>query len=164
MNKAYLLLGSNLDDPKQQLGKAIELIEQRLGAVVKRSSLYKTAAWGNTEQPDFINMIVVCETDMPARKAMQTILEIEQSMGRHRSTRFAPRTIDIDILYFNHEILNEPALTLPHPAIPERRFTLVPLNELDATLKHPVSGKTSAEMLRDCRDDLTVEKLNGATS
>jgi 2-amino-4-hydroxy-6-hydroxymethyldihydropteridine diphosphokinase len=164
MNKAYLLLGSNLEDPKEQLGRAILQIEQKLGAIVKRSSLYKTAAWGNTDQPDFINMIVVCETALSARKAMQTLLEIEQGMGRHRSTRFAPRIIDIDILYFNREILAEPELTLPHPAIPDRRFTLVPLNELDASFIHPISGKTSAEMLKDCKDELTVEKLSESAS
>ncbi len=90
MNKAYLLLGSNLGDPKEQLSRAIGLIEQQLGTVVKRTSLYKTAAWGKTDQPDFINMIVVCETTLSSRMTMQTILEIEQNMGRQRSTRFAP--------------------------------------------------------------------------
>lgn len=164
MNKAYLLLGSNLGDPKEQLSRAIGLIEQQLGTVVKRSSLYKTAAWGKTDQPDFINMIVVCETTLSARMTMQTILEIEQNMGRQRSTRFAPRTIDIDILYFNQEVLEEPDLTLPHPAIPERRFTLVPLHELDETLLHPVTGKTTAEMLQDCKDQLHVEKLSDGTA
>src|SRR5689334_19936359 len=130
MNKIYLLLGSNMGNSKKQLLKATTLIEKQIGKITRQSSLYSTAAWGNTDQPDFLNQVIIAETKLPADTVMQTILHIEKKMGRIRTVKNAPRIIDIDILFFNKEIMNGPVLQVPHPQIQNRRFVLTPLNEL----------------------------------
>jgi 2-amino-4-hydroxy-6-hydroxymethyldihydropteridine diphosphokinase len=160
MNKIYLLLGSNMGDSRQQLNNAIINIEKKIGRVSRCSGLYQTAAWGNTEQADFLNQVIVAETNLSAEKTMQAILTIETKMGRIRTKKNAPRIIDIDILFFNKDILNEENLVIPHPAIPERRFVLVPLNELAPLFIHPVLKKTNHELLLKCRDKLQVKKIH----
>ena len=158
MNKAYLLLGSNLGNSKQQLSKAISFIEKEVGRSTRRSGLYITAAWGNTDQPDFLNQVIIVETTLTAVVTIQTILSIEKKMGRVRTEKNAPRIIDIDILFFNKEIINQPGLIIPHPELQNRRFVLIPLNELSANYIHPVSGKTIHQLLRVCPDNLAVKK------
>lgn len=158
MNKAYFLLGSNLGNSKQQLSKAISLIEKEIGRCTRRSGLYVTGAWGNTNQPDFLNQVLVVETALTAMDTMKKILSIEKEMGRVRTEKNAPRIIDIDILFFNKEIINQPGLIVPHPQLQNRRFVLIPLNELSANFIHPVSRKTIHHLLRVCPDKLAVKK------
>ena len=158
MNKAYLLLGSNLGNSKQQLSKAVSLIEKEIGQSARQSGLYVTAAWGNTNQPDFLNQVIIVETALTAEDTMLTILSIEKKMGRVRTQKNAPRIIDIDILFFNKEIIDHPGLIVPHPQLQNRRFVLIPLNELSANYIHPVSGKTIHQLLRVCPDNLAVKK------
>ena len=158
MNKAYLLLGSNLGNSKQQLSKAIMFIEKNIGPVTRRSGIYVTAAWGNTKQPDFLNQVIIVETALTVGATMQTILSIEKKMGRVRTKKNAPRIIDIDILFFNKEIIDQSGLIVPHPQLQNRRFVLIPLNELSANFIHPVSGKTIHQLLRVCPDKLAVKK------
>jgi 2-amino-4-hydroxy-6-hydroxymethyldihydropteridine diphosphokinase len=159
MNKLYLLLGSNMGNSKAQLSKAIVQIERQIGHVRRRSSLYSTAAWGNTQQPDFLNQVLVVETEINAWQTMQTILNIEKKMGRLRTVKNAPRIIDIDILFFNKEIIDLEQLSVPHPQIQNRRFVLVPLNQLSPNLQHPVLKKTVHQLLIHCPDKLNVKKF-----
>ena len=159
MNKTYLLLGSNIGNSKVSLAKAITLIKKQIGIVTRQSGLYSTAAWGNIKQPDFLNQVIIIETALTAAQTMQTILSIEEKMGRVRTVKNAPRIIDIDILFFNKEIIDLPELTIPHPQIQNRRFVLVPLNQLSPTLKHPGLKKSVHQLLMYCPDKLHVKKF-----
>ena len=159
MNKVYLLLGSNMGNSKLQLSTAIAQIKKQIGRVTRRSSLYSTAAWGNTQQPDFLNQVIIVETVLTALQTMQTILSIEKQMGRLRTVKNAPRIIDIDILFFNKEMIELEQLTVPHPQIQNRRFVLVPLNQLSPNLQHPVLKKTIHQLLIHCPDKLNVKKF-----
>ncbi len=159
MNKIYLLLGSNMGNSQHQLHSAIKNITKNIGKVVRQSNLYITAAWGNTSQPDFLNQVIVVESSMDAPLTMQTILSIEKNMGRIRTVKNAPRVIDIDVLFFNKAIIRQKELTVPHPEIENRRFVLVPLNELSPGFIHPVLKKTVHQLLKQCPDTLDVKKF-----
>lgn len=159
MNTLYLLLGSNQQQPQQQLKRAQKHIAKKIGPVKRSSSLYQTAAWGNTQQPDFINQVIIVETRLDAAETIQAILAIEKDMGRIRTKKNAPRIIDIDILFFNKEIIHTGVLEVPHPRLQLRNFVLVPLNQLSPNLKHPVLHKTIHQLLRICPDRLTVHKI-----
>ena len=159
MNNIYLLLGSNIGNSKATLSKAILQIEKRIGSVIRQSGLYSTGAWGNTQQPDFLNQVIIVETKLTALQTMHTILAIEKSMGRVRTVKNAPRIIDIDILFFNKEIIDLPDLTVPHPQMQNRRFVLIPLNQLSPNLKHPGLKKTVHQLLMHCPDKLYVKKF-----
>lgn len=159
MNTTYLLLGSNMGNSQLQLSYAIEHINKKIGTVLRKSSLYATAAWGNTNQPDFLNQVIFVGTEMGAQETLQTILSIEAQMGRIRTIKNAPRVIDIDILFFNKQIINSENLTIPHPEIKNRRFALIPLNELSPNFKHPVFSKSLHTMLTECSDELNVKKF-----
>ena len=158
MNKTYLLLGSNMGNSRQKLLQAQRHIEKQIGTITRCSALYTTAAWGKTDQPDFLNQVVVVETNLTASATMNTILSIEKKMGRIRAKKNDPRIIDIDILFFNKEIIKEETLIVPHPQIQNRRFVLIPLNELSANFIHPVLKKTIHHLLRVCTDKLAVKK------
>ncbi len=159
MNKMYLLLGSNIGDSRLQLSVAIKNMEQKIGSLIRQSKLYSTAAWGDTRQSDFLNQVIVVETTLAPLETMQTILDIEKEMGRVRTLKNAPRIIDIDILFFNKLVMDEPMLTLPHPEIQNRRFVLIPLNELAPNFNHPVLGLSIHDLLKICPDRLTVKKF-----
>lgn len=159
MNKLYLLLGSNMGNSKTQLSKAVKHIEREIGIVNRKSGLFVTAAWGNTMQADFLNQVIIVNTALNAQQSMQTILSIEKKMGRVRTKKNAPRIIDIDILFFNKKIIEEDQLTVPHPQIQNRRFVLVPLDELSPNLLHPLLKKTIHQLLIHCTDDLDVKKF-----
>ena len=159
MNKLYLLLGSNIGDSKTKLDIAINYIEKKIGKVIKKSSLYKTAAWGNTKQQDFINQVILVESILGAEDAIQHIFKIEKQMGRVRTIKNAAREIDIDILFFNNEIINSENLTVPHKEIQNRMFVLVPLMEIAPKLKHPLLKKDISTLLLLCKDELNVQKI-----
>lgn len=158
MNRTYLLLGSNMGNSHQQLATAQKYIEKMIGPIIRYSSCYQTAAWGKTDQPDFLNQVIIVETGLTAPATMEAILSIEKKMGRLRTEKNAPRIIDIDILFFNKAIIDEPQLQVPHPQIQNRRFVLIPLNELSANFIHPVSQKSIHQLLRICPDKLAVKK------
>ena len=158
MNKVFLLLGSNLGDRAGTLSGAIKLLEDA-GNITGLSSIYQTAAWGKKDQPDFLNQVIIFETSLSAYELMKKLLEIEIKMGRVRTDKWAERTIDIDILYFNEDIIVSEHLKVPHPQIQFRRFTLIPLNETAPDFRHPVLNITSTQMLNRCADKLEVKKL-----
>ncbi len=156
MNSAYLSLGSNEGDRPQWLDKAITLIAENCGTITARSAIYETAAWGINSQPDFLNMVVNLHTIQDPQALLTAILGIETFLGRHREVKWGPRIIDIDILFFNNEIVNVPRLSIPHPFLHERRFTLAPLNEIAPGYIHPVLHKTVGQLLAECPDKLEV--------
>lgn len=148
-----------MGNSKAMLSKAVRFIENKIGVVTRQSGLYATAAWGNTNQPEFLNQVLIIATKLSALQTMQTILSIEKKMGRIRTIKNAPRIIDIDILFFNKEIIEAAQLSIPHPQIQNRRFVLVPLNQLSPNLKHPVLKKTVHQLLIHCPDKLNVKKF-----
>lgn len=160
MNKAYLLTGGNLGDRQQYLATAKTHIQEQCGPVMTASSLYETAAWGNTDQPAFLNQALEISTTLNARQLIRRILKIEKSMGRVREEKYGPRLIDIDILLFNNEKHNYPFLRLPHPELHNRRFALLPLAEIAPGIVHPVLHKTIVELLNECKDELPVTRMN----
>jgi 2-amino-4-hydroxy-6-hydroxymethyldihydropteridine diphosphokinase len=159
MNKAYLLTGGNLGNRLNNLIDADKLIEQYCGKIAQRSSVYKTAAWGFTDQPDFYNQALEIETKLSPKELIQQLLKIERQMGRKRDVKLGPRTIDIDILLFNNKIIQQPRLTIPHPRLQERRFALTPLAEIAPGIMHPVLHKTIQQLLSECTDTLDVHKI-----
>jgi len=159
MNTVYFLLGSNIGNSEEQLHLAIVAIENEIGKVIHTSSVYQTAAWGKKDQPDFLNQVIIVETDLSAEKNLSVILAIEEKMGRVRTEKNAPRIIDIDILFFNDDIINQKDLIVPHPEIQNRRFVLVPLYELSPDYIHPIFNKTIYQLLSECHDELNVRKF-----
>ena len=159
MNKAYLLTGSNMGDREQQLATAREMLNLLCGNINAASCLYETAAWGNTDQPAFLNQALELETSLNARQLIRRILRIEKLMGRIRKEKYGPRLIDIDILLFNNENHNYPLLKLPHPEMQNRRFALLPLAEIAPEKVHPLLNKTVKELLNECTDELEVKKI-----
>lgn len=156
MSVAYLGLGTNLGDRKENLRKAIEAIALKM-CVCKQSLLYETAAWGYTDQPDFLNQVVQVETDLTPLRLLNFLKRTEMELGRVENFRYGPRLIDIDILFYDDLVKNTNQLQIPHPRIPERAFVLVPLNEIAPGLKHPVLGKTIAELLAELPDRAGVK-------
>lgn len=158
MNDAYLLIGGNIGDRLLNLEKAILRISETCGKIIHCSSIYETAAWGNTDQAAFLNQVLLINTDLSPNSLLERILAIELEMGRKRTEKYAARIIDIDILYFNQMMIETEALTIPHPKISERKFVLVPLNEIAEHFLDIKTGFTIDEMLKNCKDDLPVDK------
>jgi 2-amino-4-hydroxy-6-hydroxymethyldihydropteridine diphosphokinase len=156
----FLLLGSNEGDAPRNLSLAAENIETSTGIILSRSSLYRSAAWGLEQQPDFYNQVLELASPHSPETLLRKVLDIELAMGRVRIERWGPRLIDIDILFYGQQILSSPALTLPHPGIAQRKFTLVPLAEIAPNLVHPVLMKTMATLLKECEDTLRVELVH----
>lgn len=160
MNTAYLLTGSNMGNREEILEKARLLIAEHCGELIAVSSLYETAAWGNTDQPAFLNQAIQLNTDKTARQLIRRLLKIEKMLGRVRMEKYGPRLIDIDILLFNDEVHNYDLLRIPHPELPNRRFALMPLAEIAGTLIHPVIQIPVQSLLDQCSDPLDVKRLS----
>lgn len=159
MIDVFLLLGSNLGDREGYLQKAIELIETELGVVTQKSSIYETEAWGKTDEPNYLNQVARINTTLSARQALEKVLQIEAKMGRIREEKWGSRIIDIDILFYGQDIINEPGLIVPHPELHNRKFTLEPLNEMASDLQHPVLKKSIFQLKSELKDNLIVKKL-----
>lgn len=159
MDNIFLLLGSNLGDRENYIRQARDLINQQIGFVELCSSLYETAAWGKTNQPNFLNQVIRLRSGMTALKLLKSIWSIEDDLNRTREERWGARTIDIDILFYGSEIINLPELIIPHKLLQERRFVLMPLDEIASDMNHPVLQKTIHQLLLDLIDDLSVKKV-----
>jgi 2-amino-4-hydroxy-6-hydroxymethyldihydropteridine diphosphokinase len=159
MNISYLLIGGNQGDRLARLAEARELIIAADGQILVASALYETAAWGKTDQPDFLNQALEVATARDAPAWLLTLLTIEEHMGRRRAEKYGPRIIDIDILFFNNSIIRDPGLIIPHPEIQNRRFALTPLEEIAPFLIHPVLQKTIRQLLAECTDPLAVKQF-----
>lgn len=155
---AYLSLGSNLGDRRGNLESALHRLPA-LGTVSAVSSIYETAPVEYVEQPWFLNCAVQLETELSPVALLHGILQIEQDMGRKRAQPKGPRQIDIDILLFDAERVSSPELTIPHPALPDRRFVLEPLVEIAPRMRHPQSGKTVLELRDQLPSGQAVKRL-----
>lgn len=159
MTTTYLLLGSNEGDRINWLQNAISEIEQQCGTIIKKSSLYETAAWGLEDQPDFLNRVIKLKTPHTPENLLACIQQIEQKLGRQRNVKWGQRTLDIDMLFYGARIIHTSYLTVPHPHLQERRFTLLPLQEIAPRMVHPVLKKTITTLLKECQDPLEAKKL-----
>lgn len=139
--------------------RAVNAITEKVGKVVLSSSLYETASWGRTDEPDYLNQVIQVETKMHAINVLDTILNIEKEMGRERIEKWGARTIDIDILFYNAEIISMPDLKVPHPELHRRRFTLEPMAEIAPDFIHPVLNESMLELKSSLSDNLMVKKL-----
>ena len=153
----YLGLGSNIGDRQENLDKALNFLSQRL-RMGKISSVYDTEPVGNTEQPRFLNLVCQAYTRLAPAGLLSLAKGIESKLGRTGKSN-APRTIDIDILLYDEQVIETPELVIPHPKMTERAFVLVPLDEIAPDLVHPVSGKTVKELLQSVTEKQGVLKL-----
>lgn len=141
---AYVALGSNLDDPVQQLERAFDALADLPGtSLIARSSLYRSAPFGPVAQPDFVNAVAKLQTSLGARALLGHLQAIESSQGRRREVPWGPRTLDLDLLVYGAEVIDEPRLTVPHPGIVERNFVLLPLKEIAPELVIPGTGRVA---------------------
>jgi 2-amino-4-hydroxy-6-hydroxymethyldihydropteridine diphosphokinase len=154
----YLSLGANVGDCARNIREAIAHLESA-GHVVAASSFYETEPVEFTEQAWFLNCAVALETTKTPAQLMAALLTIERAMGRQRTQKKGPRTIDIDILLFGDTVTDSPELTIPHPAMRQRRFVLEPLAEIAAEARHPGLGKTVGELLSALPAGQTVRKI-----
>lgn len=156
----FVLLGSNLGDRAANLRKAITMIGELPGIVLRQSAVYQTAAWGKTDQPDFFNQVIRLESTLDPEELLTGLLDIERRLGRERLEKWGPRAIDLDILFYHQRVVNLPHLTIPHPQLHLRRFTLVPLAEIAHDKIHPVLHQSVEHLLELCPDPLPVHRAN----
>ncbi|WP_369804130.1 2-amino-4-hydroxy-6-hydroxymethyldihydropteridine diphosphokinase [Siphonobacter sp. SORGH_AS_0500] len=152
-------MGANLGDRQETFRRAIELLSERVGTVTLQSSLWETAAWGLTDQPNFLNQVLLLSTALQPLEVLAQTQAIEIEMGRVRKEKWGARLLDIDLLYYGSEILDLPQLKVPHPYIPERRFTLAPLAEIAPDFMHPSLNLTQQELLNQCVDNSVVNRI-----
>ncbi|NLF43793.1 MAG: 2-amino-4-hydroxy-6-hydroxymethyldihydropteridine diphosphokinase [Bacteroidales bacterium] len=163
MNTVYLLLGGNTGLVLEHFTQAIGEINKRVGTVTAQSPIYESEAWGFSSELKFFNQVIVVDTLLDENQVLKDILDIERMLGRIRnncSEGYQSRPIDIDILFYNNLICNCPDLTLPHPRLHLRRFTLSPLNDIAPQLVHPVLNKTIHELFESCPDYSDVVLIN----
>lgn len=158
-NNVVLGLGGNIGNVQKTLLKCTDLIGLRLGKITLKSALYQTKAWGVENQPDFINQVVLIETSLSVQQCLIICQEIEKDLGRVRNEKWHKRIIDIDILFFNEEVIKSNNLKIPHPFLQQRNFVLYPLAELIPNFIHPIYKKTVLELKNDCDDQLDIIKL-----
>jgi 2-amino-4-hydroxy-6-hydroxymethyldihydropteridine diphosphokinase len=157
--KIFLLLGSNLGDREKYLTDALQQLEVQQLKILKYSSVYSTEPWGMTEQDGFLNVAVQMESEMNAFEILEHVQKVELNLGKEKIIKWGPRTIDIDLLYFNGEIIETDKLVVPHPEIQNRSFTLVPMIDLDPDFVHPVLKKSQVQLLNECTDSLAVTRF-----
>ena len=159
MNRAVILLGSNLGNRLENLRDALARIRVDAGRVSQASPVYETEPWGKLDQPAFLNQVICIDTELDPESLLHRLLGIEREMGRSRNEQWSPRRIDLDILYYNREVIERPGLRIPHPRLHERRFTLEPLTWLLPEMIHPVLNKSHRELLLMLSDKLSVRML-----
>ena len=160
MSTVYLALGSNVGDSHATIAQAIALLARGAVTDIRCAPLYTSKAVGYTDQPDFLNTALIGQTELPPLELLRALKQIEQRVGRIKRFRWGPREIDIDIIFYDDELLNTAELVIPHPRFAERSFVLQPLVDLDADLVDPLSGQTVAQLLKG----LPPESLAALTS
>jgi 2-amino-4-hydroxy-6-hydroxymethyldihydropteridine diphosphokinase len=160
MNRVYLGIGGNMGDRWLQLQTCVSFLEKKIGIIISKSSIYKTKAWGVTNQQDFYNQVICLNTILEDEELLVNCQKIELQMGRIRYEKWAERIIDIDILFFNESIIHKPKCTIPHTLLHHRKFVLVPMAEIASNHFHPIFQKTISALLLMCDDDLEIEIVN----
>lgn len=158
--KSFILLGSNVGDRELLIDAAIDNIVDRCGSVVGKSSLYESEPWGFESEFNFLNQVIMIETVLEPHELLRRVLQIEIELGRDRLTKYegyVSRPIDIDILYYDDYVTDTVDLTVPHPRLHLRSFTLLPLCEIAPDFEHPVFRKRNSELLNECKDTLRVD-------
>jgi len=163
MNKAVLILGGNIGDRAENLALSVNMIESEAGEIIVKSDIYETEPWGFETDKGFLNMVIVLSTNLTAGELLTALQSIEERLGRKRreSGGYISRTIDIDILFFNDDVIDTDRLKIPHPLMHKRRFTLRPLADVLPGYIHPVLGKPVKEMLMECDDNSEVKLFQG---
>ena len=158
--KVHLLTGANLGDRFATLEKAALLLSQRVGEINKISSLYETAPWGNVDQPNYLNQALEIATVLSPLELLKATQEIENELGRTRQVKWESRLIDIDLLFYEHRVINTDQLIVPHPHMQRRNFVLVPMLEIAPMKRHPIFKKTIEELYLESEDELDVCMLD----
>jgi 2-amino-4-hydroxy-6-hydroxymethyldihydropteridine diphosphokinase len=164
MNGIYFIIGGNLGDRLALIEECKQKIKKILGPILRSSSIYESESWGETNNPNYLNQVLFIESKFSAKEVLEKALEIEKELGRTRDKKWESRLIDIDILFFNDEIIEEKNLIIPHPHLQNRKFVLVPLNEIASEFVHPVLKTTISNLLDNCSDNLKVSNLIPAIS
>ncbi len=161
MEKVFIELGGNIGNVRATFDIAIEKINETIGQIIKTSSRYETEPWGNKKQAYFLNQIICAETNLNPDEVLKKILEIENLLGRKRkkNNQSAPRTIDIDILFYGDKIINTDNLIIPHPRLHLRNFVLTPLMEIAPGFIHPSFNKKIKDLLKSNTDSSIVRKI-----
>lgn len=158
--KLYLLLGGNLGDKKTIFEAARSQLEKQLGEIMKQSAIYETEPWGFSSPDLFWNQALEISCSQSPEEVLSKIQLIEQAMGRIRkNSQYSSRSIDIDILFYEDQIIDLQNLVIPHPRLQERKFALLPMYELEPDFVHPVLRKSIEELLAECSDQLNVVKI-----
>lgn len=153
MNIAFLLLGGNLGDVEQRFRSAYKIIEKNAGKILSFSSVYETEPWGFEAKTNFLNQVIKIETTLNSNELLNVIQKAESMLGRERESKeYTSRKIDIDILFFNDQVIHTQNLIIPHPKLHERKFTLVPLFEIAPDLFHPQLKKSISTLVDECTD------------
>ena len=160
VHRLYLHTGTNLGEREANLRRANELIEKEIGPIAKASSIYRTQAWGITQQPDFLNQALCVMTTLEPEEVLDRILQIEKKMGRKRVVKWGERLIDIDILFYDQLKLETENLVIPHPHMHYRNFVLIPLAEIAPDLIHPHFNKTISALVTASEDELAVDPIS----
>ena len=155
--RTYISAGSNIGNKDKNLEYALEKLEVA-GSVVQTSPIFETEPVGYDDQPWFLNMVVSMDTRLSARELLRCCMQIETSRGRIRSFTNAPRTLDLDILFYGDLVVEDPDLLIPHPRLTERRFVLVPLVRIAPDLVHPIAKKSIRKLLEECKDTSWVRQ------
>lgn len=160
MHQVFLGIGGNIGNKHDNLINVLSLIENEMGAIRKKSSVYETPPWGFQAEENFWNMVVLIETGLNQEVLLLKLKAIEKSFGRKQHTEgYTSREMDIDILYFDDLIISNKLLKIPHPHIAERLFVLAPLAEIAPEFWHPVLKKTSRQLLEACTDESEIKKV-----
>jgi deoxyguanosine kinase len=158
MNVVFLGLGGNIGDRLANIHKAVKALGLECGIILKASPVYETEAWGTVSEKKYLNQVVKIKTSLSALQLQKKTLAIEKKLGRKRTgERYSDRVVDIDILFFNHDIISLEQLQVPHPRLHLRRFVLIPLREIEPRLMHPILKKSISELLESCPDKLEVK-------
>jgi len=148
MDRIFLLLGSNQGDRAAHLKHALTGLRKHGIVILKRSHVYQTRPWGKIDQPDFLNMALEVASDYPPTALLKVLKSIERQQGRRKTTRWGPRPIDIDILFYDQRIVATPRLSIPHPRFADRPFAVIPLAEISPAFVDPATGRTLADYRR----------------